>query len=99
MDEVVASVEAFLRDSESRGVELFNEAELRHELGYWLRTRLPAGTSVYFERPAASFFPQARGLAKKEIDLVVAPADRSWHLAIELKCPRKPPRSAARSRG
>lgn len=88
MDEVVASVEAFLRDSQSRGVEFFNEAELQHELGYWLRTQLSAGMSVYFERPAKSFFPNTNGLVKKEIDLVIAPADGSWHFAIELKCPR-----------
>lgn len=88
MDDVVATVEAFLRDSEGRGVEFFNEAELQHELGFWLRTKLPAGMCVFFERPAASFFPQARGLVKKEIDLVVAPAERDWHIAIELKCPR-----------
>jgi hypothetical protein len=88
MNEVIASVEAFLRDSESRGVEFFNEAELQHELGYWLRTKLGPGMRVFFERPADSFFPQARGLVKKEIDLVAVPGDRTWHLAIELKCPR-----------
>jgi hypothetical protein len=86
--EVIAAVEAFLRDSETRGVEFFNEAELQHELGYWLRTKLAPGMRVFFERPANSFFQQAQGLVKKEIDLVVAPEDRSWHFAIELKCPR-----------
>lgn len=88
MNEVVVSVEAFIKDAESRGIAFFNEAELQHELGYWLRTRLPAGMCLYFERPADSFFPKARGLVKKEIDLVVVSADRSWHFAIELKCPR-----------
>jgi hypothetical protein len=88
LGDVVASVEGFLRDADSRGVEFFNEAELQHELGYWLRTRLPTGTSVYFERPTSWFLPEARGLVKKEIDLAVTPADRSWHFAIELKCPR-----------
>ena len=71
-----------------RGIPFHNEAELQHELGYWLRRNLPLGMFTYFERPASSFFPSARGLVKKEIDLVVAPEDRSWHLAIELKCPR-----------
>lgn len=64
MDEVVAQVEAFLRDSESRGVEFFNEAELQHELGYWLRIKLPTDVFVYFERPADSFFQKARGLVR-----------------------------------
>jgi len=65
----------------------FNEAQLQHELAFWLRTSLP-GFRVYFERPVESFFPKVPGLAKKEIDLVVAPADQAWHIAIELKCPR-----------
>jgi hypothetical protein len=68
MDEVMPAVETFLRDSELRGVEFFNEAEFQHELGYWLRSKLPNGTSLYFERSAASFFLKACGLAKKEID-------------------------------
>ena len=88
MNDVVVSVAAFFRESESRGVKFFNEAELQQELGYWLRTTLSVGVSVYFERPADHFFPSARRLVKKEIDLVVVPADRSWHFAIELKCPR-----------
>jgi len=65
-----------------------NEAELQHEIGYWLRTNLPFGWHVYFERPADSFFPQATRLVKKEIDLViVSPAPRR-HFALELKCSR-----------
>lgn len=88
MDDVVASVEAFLVEAASRGLLFFNEAELQHELGYWLRTRLSPAMVVYFERPAESFFPNSPKLVKKEIDLVVAAVDRSWHFAIELKCPR-----------
>jgi hypothetical protein len=88
MDEVVASVEAFLRHANAKGAEFFNEAEMQHEMGFWLRTKLPAGMSVYFERPANSFVSKACGLVKKEIDLVVVSSDPSWHLAIELKCPR-----------
>ena len=49
---------------------------------------MSCGTHVFFERPASSFFPDARELVKKEIDLVVSPTDRAWHFAIELKCPR-----------
>lgn len=48
MGEVVDSVEAFLRDSEARGFAFFNEAELQHELAWWLRTKLSAGMCVYF---------------------------------------------------
>jgi hypothetical protein len=35
-----------------------------------------------------SFFGDTPRLVKKEIDLVIVPADQSWHFAIELKCPR-----------
>jgi hypothetical protein len=88
LDEVISSAQAFLRDCESRHVEFFNEAELQHELAYWLRTNLAPGAAVYLERPVNSFFPNARGLAKKEIDLVVASMDPTRYFAIELKCPR-----------
>ncbi len=88
MHEITASVEAFLRHSRLREAKFFNEAEMQHELGCWLRTKLTASMFVYFERPADWFFLSARGLVKKEIDLVVVAADRSWHFAIELKCPR-----------
>jgi hypothetical protein len=88
MNDIVACVEAFLRDSQSREVKFYNEAELQHELGYWLRTKLAPGMPVYFERPAGSFLQSARGLVKKEIDLVLERVDRKRHYAIELKCPR-----------
>ncbi|MEC4748014.1 hypothetical protein [Methylomicrobium sp. Wu6] len=88
MNEALDLIADFLRDAELRGVAFFNEAELQHELGYWLRAKLPVETNVHFERPADSFFPKAVGLVKKEIDLIVAGPNKSWHLAIELKCPR-----------
>src|SRR5271156_4015659 len=88
MDDLIASMEAFFRDAATSRVEIFNEAELQHEIGWWLRTALPRGFCVLFERPVRSFFPDARNLVKKEIDLVVSPPDRAWHVAIELKCPR-----------
>jgi hypothetical protein len=87
-NELVASVQAFLRNAADSGIDFFNEAELQHELGYWLRSKVETGLMVYFERPAKSFFPTMGGKVRKEIDLVIAPADRSWHFAIELKCPR-----------
>lgn len=88
MGEIAHHVNAFFLHSASESVSFFNEAELQHELGFWLRIKLPTGSHVYFERPAHHFFESARGLVKKEIDLVVSPPDRSWCYAIELKCPR-----------
>lgn len=88
VNDVVSSVESFFRDCGTRDIAFRNEAELQHELGYWLRTDLQGKTSIYFERPAAAFIRQARGLVKREIDLVASPVDGSWQCAIELKCPR-----------
>ena len=66
--------------------EFYCEAELQHEIGYWLRPKLPCGWHVWFERPSHLFFPQAIGLRKKEIDLVIASPDHSRKVALELKC-------------
>lgn len=88
VNDIVESVTDFLRKSRSRQAHFFNEAELQHELGYWLRKKLALTYCVYFERPAHSFFPNAQRLANQEIDLVVARTDGSQHFAIELKCPR-----------
>lgn len=88
MDRTIAEVKRFLRRSALREECFFNEAELQHELGFWLRRKLPSGTRVHFERPAASFFPSAIGLVKKEIDLVISPPNNPGRMAIELKCPR-----------
>ena len=88
MEEIPHYVDAFLLNAANESVSFFNEAELQHELGFWLRTRMCPDYHVYFERPASHFFESARGLVKKEIDLVVSPPDRSWYYAIELKCPR-----------
>lgn len=85
--EVHKSVEWFFRVSANKRHHFHNEAELQHELAYWLRQRLP-NYLVYLERPYHSFFPGARKLVKKEIDLVVGSLDRTQHVAVELKCPR-----------
>jgi len=88
MNEVLKALNDFLSEAAMRAVEFFNEAELQQEIGYWLRTSLPSGSRVYFERPATTFFPAAGGLAKKEIDLVAELPSGEGLIAIELKCPR-----------
>jgi hypothetical protein len=85
---VIDHIERFLSDSAARGLTFWNEAELQHELGFWLRQKLPSGTQVYFERPAGSFRSSTSKLVKKEIDLVVTPFKGAGPIAIELKCPR-----------
>ena len=54
MKEIVECVQDFFRNPESRKIGFLNEAELQHELGYWLRTKLTPKTLVYFERPASA---------------------------------------------
>jgi hypothetical protein len=85
---VIDQVEGFLSASAARELSFWNEAELQHELGFWFRQNLPSGTQVYFERPVGSFCSSTAKLVKKEIDLVVVPAQSAGPIAIELKCPR-----------
>lgn len=87
MQSIADAARCFFEDVGAKQLEFANEAELQHELGWWLRTRLPSDWRLYFERPVASFFPTKRRLVKKEIDLVVESPDRKLY-AIELKCPR-----------
>ena len=87
LQSIAAIVEQFFRTLSGSEFEIYNESALQHELGYWLRTRLPVGWQVRFEQPAASLIPCTSRLTKKEIDLVVT--DGSQHYAVELKCPRQ----------
>jgi hypothetical protein len=89
LSHIAELVDRFFRSLPGSGIEIYNECALQHELGFWLRTNLPAGSRVQFERPAHHFFPTARGLVKKEIDLVVTSPDGREHYATELKCPRQ----------
>lgn len=88
MDDLIASIETFFQIAESQTLRFYNEAELQHELGYWLRSTMPSGTRVFFERKASTFFPAAPRLAKTEIDLVMTAPGKPGPIAIELKCPR-----------
>ncbi len=68
--------------------EIYNEFSLQHELGMFLRGKLPS-FKVQFERNVSYFFSSKASFTKKEIDLSVFSADRSeLKYAIELKYPR-----------
>lgn len=88
MNQVAKLIEQLLQEAEATDIAFANEAELQHEVGYWLRVQLPKNFRIYFERPVHSFIANARNFAKKEIDLVVSDSDLGTLLAIELKCPR-----------
>lgn len=89
MEHIITCIESFFRESPELEHKTYNEAALQHELGYWLRSHLPCGAKVQFERPACHFFKKARGLVKKEIDIVVSYPESDKNYAIELKCPRQ----------
>lgn len=64
-------------------LELYNEAMLQHELGFYLRSRLP-DYKVQLERNIKSLVGHADTI-KKEIDICLLSADLSEKYAIELK--------------
>jgi hypothetical protein len=68
--------------------EVYNEFSLQHELGIFLRGKLP-GYKVQFERNVSFFFPSKKQFTKKEIDISIFTPDRQdLAYAIELKYPR-----------
>lgn len=72
----------------SEGMLVYNEIGLQNELGYFLRSALPADLVVEFERPAHAC-GVSRRLVKKEIDLLVRTRTEPYrYWAIELKAPR-----------
>lgn len=68
--------------------DIYNEFSLQHELGIYLRKRLP-DYKVQFERNV-SFFSNSdtKEFVKKEIDIVIYNFDKSEKYAIELKYPK-----------
>lgn len=68
--------------------EIYNEFSLQHELGIFLRTRMPKYV-LRFERNVSYFFGAGSRFTKREIDISIFSADKSdLHCAIELKYPR-----------
>jgi len=65
--------------------ELYNEAGLQHELGFYLREHLPKGYKIQLERNIEAILGTKQGFCKKEIDLFIT--DGNSKKAIELKMP------------
>lgn len=68
-------------------IEIYNEFSLQHELGIYLRGKLP-GYKIQFERNISDFPGGEIDFYKKEIDIVVIPPDGGAKGAVELKFPR-----------
>ena len=79
-------IEEFLDYVLEQNIKLYNEFSLQHELGIFLRNKLP-DYKVQFERNI-SYFGIYTGTIKKEIDIAVFSEDKTEKYAIELKYPR-----------
>ena len=79
-------IKDFFAYVQNNNVELYNEFSLQHELGIYLREKLPS-YKVQFERNV-SFFDIKSETVKKEIDIVIYSPDKKERYAVELKYPR-----------
>lgn len=87
MEPIAPLVAAFASSVAQGAVDVYNEFSLQHELGIFLRGRLP-GRKVQFERNVRHFFPGCSGFVKREIDISVFGNGSERECAIELKYPR-----------
>jgi len=74
----------FVESLNGNEIELYNEAGLQHELGYFLRTKK---LSVKFEYNVNNIINLTNNLLKKELDLYIPYNDKK--ICIELKFPNK----------
>jgi hypothetical protein len=78
----------FARSVGENRVEIYNEFSLQHEIGIFLRHKIPT-ERVQFERNVDFFFSQKPSFVKKEIDIsIFSPDKKDLRCAIELKFPR-----------
>ncbi|WP_281976068.1 hypothetical protein [Halobacillus litoralis] len=80
-------IHEFFSEVSSNKVDIYNEFSLQHELGIFLRNKVPNPYKVEFERNIRFFHPNAK-CAKSEIDIVIYHPDNHMRYAIELKYPK-----------
>lgn len=73
------------QEKEGKSIEVYNEFSLQHELGIFLRKKLPEYI-VQFERNV-KFFKIPNNTVKHEIDIVIYNEQKTEKYAIELKFP------------
>ncbi len=66
-------------------VELYNEAGLQHELGFYLKQNLSSSCKIQLERNIEAITGSKKGFHKKELDIYIS--DGKSKIAIELKVP------------
>jgi hypothetical protein len=86
--EIANLVARFVAMVVEKGIEIYNEFSLQHELGIFLREALP-NHLVQFERNVGHFFSSGYAFTKREIDIAVFDKGRSeLRYVFELKFPR-----------
>lgn len=66
-------------------VELYNEAGLQHELGFYLKQHLGSSYKIQLERNIEAIAGSKKGFYKKELDIYIS--NSKSKIAIELKVP------------
>ena len=87
MNEVKVLIAEFADKVAAGDIEIYNEFSLQHELGIYLRCKLPA-KKIQFERNVSFFDSGKTKFVKNEIDIVVYSDKNAPDVAIELKFPR-----------
>ena len=87
MNEVKVLIAEFAGKIAAGDIEIYNEFSLQHELGIYLRCKLPA-KKIQFERNVSFFKLDKTDFIKKEIDIVVYSDKNAPDAAIELKYPQ-----------
>ena len=77
-------IETFIENIKNGNIELYNEAGLQHELGYFLRCK---NIQTKFEYNTNKIFRFDDEILKKELDLYIKEKDEQY--CIELKFPNK----------
>ena len=83
----------FFDYAKTKNVELYNEFSLQHEIGVFLREKMP-GYKIQFERNVDTLFSAkviekiGEEMIKAEIDITILDPDGKTYAAIELKYPR-----------
>lgn len=67
------------------GINLYNEAGLQHELGFYLKKNLPKKYIIELERNVSAITGTKKGFYKKELDIYITDGKNKY--AVELKVP------------
>jgi len=70
---------------QNNSIELYNEAGLQHELGFYLKQQLSTSYKIQLERNIEAITGSKKGFYKKELDIFIT--DGKKKIAVELKVP------------